>query len=87
MSSSLVAAMAADAVGRGAAGRFPAAAAAVEVEDPLVAPPFFTMVAAAELFFLSANGGWRRSLFSLWERRRVKAIATGASEQGEGKNP
>ena len=58
--------MAADAVGRGAAGRFPAAAAAVEVEDPLVAPPFFTMVAMAELFVLSLGAeegegnGYRR---------------------------
>ena len=43
--------MAADAVGRGAAGGFPPAAA-VELEDPLAAP-FFTMVAVAELSVLS----------------------------------
>ena len=62
MSSSSVAATAADAVGRGAAGRFPAAAA-VEVEDPLVGAPFFTMVAAAEFSFLFVNGGGRSFLF------------------------
>ena len=61
MSSSSVAA-AADAVGRGAAGGFPPAAAE-EPEDPLWAPLFFTMMAVVELSFLSASGGGRSSLF------------------------
>ena len=61
MSSSSVAA-AADAVGRGAVGGFPPAAAE-EPEDPLWAPLFFAMMAVVELSFLSASGGGWSSLF------------------------
>ena len=66
--------VAAGAAGRGAVGGFPPAAAA-ELEDPLWPLLFFTMVAVAEL-----------SAFSLWVDEK-EGNGTGASEQGEGKNP